>query len=44
MVGMSFAIVRSRALRGLESPAVTLEVHLANGLPSFASSDSPTPR
>ena len=32
---MSFAIVRSRALRGLDSPAVTVEVHLANGLPSF---------
>jgi len=32
---MSFAIVRSRALRGLEAPAVTVEVHLANGLPSF---------
>ncbi|HSC63645.1 MAG TPA: magnesium chelatase domain-containing protein, partial [Caldimonas sp.] len=32
---MSFALVRSRALRGLESPAVTVEVHLANGLPSF---------
>jgi len=32
---MSFAVVRSRALRGLESPAVTVEVHLANGLPSF---------
>jgi len=33
---MTFALVRSRALRGLESPAVTVEVHLANGLPSFA--------
>ena len=32
---MTFAVVRSRALRGLESPAVTVEVHLANGLPSF---------
>jgi magnesium chelatase family protein len=32
---MSFALVHSRALRGLESPAVTVEVHLANGLPSF---------
>jgi magnesium chelatase family protein len=32
---MSFAVVRSRALRGLESPGVTVEVHLANGLPSF---------
>jgi len=32
---MSFAIVHSRALRGLDAPAVTVEVHLANGLPSF---------
>ncbi len=32
---MSVAVVRSRALRGLESPGVTVEVHLANGLPSF---------
>ena len=32
---MSFAVVHSRALRGLDAPAVTVEVHLANGLPSF---------
>jgi magnesium chelatase family protein len=32
---MAFAVVHSRALRGLEAPAVTVEVHLANGLPSF---------
>jgi magnesium chelatase family protein len=32
---MSFAIVHSRALRGLDAPSVTVEVHLANGLPSF---------
>ena len=32
---MSFALVHSGALRGLESPPVTVEVHLANGLPSF---------
>ena len=30
-----FAMVRSRALLGLEAPAVTVEVHLANGLPGF---------
>ncbi len=30
-----FSIVQSRALLALESPAVTVEVHLANGLPSF---------
>jgi magnesium chelatase family protein len=32
---MSLALVRSRALLGLEATAVTVEVHLANGLPSF---------
>ncbi|MDO4769766.1 MAG: YifB family Mg chelatase-like AAA ATPase [Brachymonas sp.] len=32
---MSLALVASRALLGLEAPAVTVEVHLANGLPSF---------
>ena len=32
---MAFAVVHSRALRGLDAPAVTVEVHLANGLPSF---------
>ena len=33
---MSLALVQSRALLGLQAPAVTVEVHLANGLPSFA--------
>jgi magnesium chelatase family protein len=32
---MSLAIVHSRALLGLQAPVVTVEVHLANGLPSF---------
>ena len=32
---MSLAFVQSRALLGLDAPAVTVEVHLANGLPSF---------
>ena len=32
---MSIAIVQSRALQGLDALAVTVEVHLANGLPSF---------
>ena len=31
---MSLAIIHSRALDALEAPAVTVEVHLANGLPS----------
>jgi magnesium chelatase family protein len=32
---MSMAVVASRALDGLEAPAVQVEVQLANGLPSF---------
>ena len=33
---MGLAVLRSRALAGMEAPAVTVEVHLANGLPTFA--------
>ena len=32
---MSLAVVMSRSLDGFEAPAVRVEVHLANGLPSF---------
>jgi magnesium chelatase family protein len=32
---MRLSLVQSRALLGLQSPSVTVEVHLANGLPSF---------
>ena len=32
---MSLAVLRSRALTGLEAPEVTVEVHLGNGLPCF---------
>ena len=32
---MSLSLVHSRALLGLDAAAVTVEVHLANGLPSF---------
>jgi len=32
---VSLSLVQSRALLGLEAAAVTVEVHLANGLPSF---------
>ena len=32
---MSLSLVQSRALLGLTAAAVTVEVHLANGLPSF---------
>ena len=33
---MSLAIIYSRAQSGMESPLVSVEVHLANGLPSFS--------
>ena len=32
---MSLAVLYSRALTGMEAPLVTVEVHLANGLPAF---------
>jgi magnesium chelatase family protein len=32
---MTLAVVRTRAIDGLDAPAVQVEVHLANGLPSF---------
>jgi magnesium chelatase family protein len=32
---MSLAVVYSRALAGVEAPLVTVEAHLANGLPAF---------
>jgi magnesium chelatase family protein len=32
---MSIAIIRTRALCALNAPAVTVEVHLSNGLPAF---------
>ena len=32
---MTLAVVRSRGLNGMGAPEVTVEVHLANGLPSF---------
>ena len=33
---MSLALVHSRAQVGIDSPAVDVEVHLANGLPSIS--------
>ena len=33
---MSLAVLRSRALAGMAAPEVTVEVHIAAGLPSFA--------
>src|SRR6185312_10860178 len=35
VASMSLSLVQSRALLGLEAAAVTVEVHLANGLPGF---------
>ncbi len=32
---MSLAVLYSRALRGMQAPLVTVETHIANGLPSF---------
>lgn len=32
---MTLAVLKSRALSGMDAPEVTVEVHLANGLPSF---------
>ena len=32
---MSLAVLYSRALTGMDAPQVTVEVHLANGLPAF---------
>ncbi len=32
---MTLAVVRTRGLNGMAAPEVTVEVHLANGLPSF---------
>ena len=32
---MALAVIASRSLDGLAAPEVTVEVHLANGLPSF---------
>lgn len=32
---MTLAIVHSRACVGVDAPAVTVEVHLSNGMPAF---------
>ncbi|MFA5083722.1 MAG: magnesium chelatase domain-containing protein, partial [Hydrogenophilaceae bacterium] len=32
---MSLAVLHTRALSGMNAPEVTVEVHLANGLPAF---------
>lgn len=33
---MSLALIQTRALDGLQAPPVTVEVHVANGLPAFS--------
>jgi magnesium chelatase family protein len=33
---MSLAVLKSRGLDGLDAPEVTVEVHLAAGLPTFS--------
>ena len=33
---MSLAVLYSRAPKGVQAPLVTVEVHLANGLPSLS--------
>lgn len=40
---MSLAVLRSRALAGMEAPAVNVEVHLANGLPGLTMVGTNTP-
>src|SRR4051812_26941839 len=40
---MSLAVLRSRALAGMEAPAVSVEVHLANGLPGLTIVGTNTP-
>lgn len=32
---MGLAVLHSRSLAGMDAPPVTVEVHLANGLPNF---------
>jgi magnesium chelatase family protein len=34
-INVSIAVLNSRALAGMDAPPVTVEVHLANGLPNF---------
>lgn len=41
---MSLSVLRSRALAGMEALPVSVEVHLANGLPSFTMVGMNTPK
>jgi hypothetical protein len=40
---MTLAVLKSRALTGMAAPEVTVEVHLANGLPTFTMVDNNMP-
>ena len=40
---MSLAVLRSRALAGMEALPVSVEMHLDNGLPSFTMVGTNTP-
>ncbi len=40
---MSLAVLHSRALAGMDAPAVSVEAHLAKGLPSFTIVGKVTP-
>lgn len=40
---MTLAVLKSRALTGMAAPEVTVEVHLANGLPAFTMVDNNMP-
>jgi hypothetical protein len=40
---MSLAVLRSRALAGMEALPISVEVHLANGLPSFTNQGTNAP-
>jgi magnesium chelatase family protein len=40
---MTLAVLKSRSLTGMAAPEVTVEVHLANGLPAFTIDDNNIP-
>lgn len=41
---MDIAVIKSRALAGMQAPEVSVEVHLANGLPAFAIAGAKPPQ
>jgi hypothetical protein len=40
---MTIAVIKSRALAGMQAPEVSVEVHLANGLPAFTKAGTKPP-